>query len=329
MARGEAVLGRCLSAELPASAIDRLLCRLLAIAPSEADFERRGFPPTPARARLESAGAAFIAGYNEALVGRAPRALFAALSGLPAAERGFFAEGAAMGAAVRTMCLPWRNSLAPMLGALTERYVHLAHVGVGWAMARIPFARRILTPMLDPMLAPLAIDGRGFHDGYFHPAAIARGRRRPRGEPGRVYDQGVGRSLWFSGGADPERIAAAVGRLDAGRRDDLWAGAGLACVYAGGADQAAVERLMAKAGPALRWLRQGAAFAVGAHARAGVVPAEAATAAKRICGLAPEPLVRLVDDAFLAARGSDAPQPARYQGWRRRVADALDRRVPG
>jgi len=312
----------------PSFAIDRLLYPLLAIAPSEARFDRRGFLPTPASARLERAGVSFIAGYNRVLEAPAPQALLSTLSTFPVAERGFFAEGAAMGAAIRTMCPPWRNSLSPVLSALTENYVHLAHVGVGWAIARIPFARRILSPMLDPMLAPLAIDGRGFHDGYFHGAAIAAGRLRLRGEPGQVYDQGVGRSLWFSGGADPDRVAAAVEDLDADRREDLWAGVGLACVYAGGADEAAIERLVAKSGPALRWLRQGAAFAVCAHARAGAVPSEAAAAARRICGLTPDTLVRLVDDAFSNALRGDAPQPARYQGWRRRVADELDRRVP-
>lgn len=228
-----------------------------------------------------------------------------------------------MGAAMRAICVPWRNSLSPMLVALTESYVHLAHVGVGWAMARLPFARRRLMSMLDPMLAPLAIDGRGFHDGYFDSEAVAAGRRRVVGESGRNYDQGVGRSLWFSQGADPDRIAAVVERLDPGRHEDLWAGVGLACVYAGGADDASVERLIAKPGPALRWLRQGAAFAVGAHARAGVVPPEAAAAARRICGIEPDALVQLVDDAFAAASRKDAPQPARYQGWRGRVAAAL------
>jgi hypothetical protein len=308
------------------SAIDRLIFGLLAIAPSEARFERRGFLPTPASARLESAGAAFIAGYNEALGARAPQALLSTLSTLPVPGRGFFAEGAAMGAAIQTACLPWRNSLSPLLDALAGKYVHLAHVGVGWAMARIPFARRRLMAMLDPMLAPLAIDGRGFHDGYFHSVATVAGRRSLPGEPGQVYDQGVGRSLWFSRGADPDRVASAVEALDSNRRDDLWAGVGLACVYAGGADEAAVDRLMAKAGPASRWMRQGAAFAVGAHARAGAVPSEAAAAAQQICGLESDALVQLVDDAFEDALREESPQPARYQGWRRRVAASLDRR---
>lgn len=293
----------------------------------EAGFDRRDFPPSRAGPRLERAGTAFIAGYNEALRGCGAPALLSMQPALPVADRGFFAEGAAMGASVRTICLPWRNSLFPLLDALSKDYVHLAHVGVGWAMARLPFGRRRLMRMLDPMLAPLAIDGRGFHDGYFHSAAIMSGRRKVVGEAGSIYDQGVGRSLWFSQGADPDRIAVAIESLDAGRREDLWAGVGLACVYAGGVDEASVELLMAKAGPALRWLRQGAAFAVSAHARAGTVPPEAAAAAQYICGLPPDALVWLVDDAFSSALRENIPQPARYQGWRRRVAAAVDLRL--
>lgn len=323
MGREDAFLDTCLSAEPAESAVDRFVSRVLTIAPAEACFERRGFPPTSARARLESAGAAFIAGHNEAVRPRGPEALMAIVSALPAADRGFFAEGAAMGAAMQTACFPWRKSLPPMLEALTGHYAHLAHVGVGWAMARIPFARRRLMRMLDPMLAPLAIDGRGFHDGYFRSAAVAGGWRAVPGEAGRIYDQGIGRSLWFSQGADPARIAAVVDGIGVDRREDLWAGVGLACVYAGGAGEAAIDRLMAKAGPARRWMRQGAAFAIGAHARAGAVPAEATEAARRICGLEADDLVSLVDDAFEAASREDAPQPARYQSWRRRVAAGL------
>ncbi|MEA3012180.1 MAG: enediyne biosynthesis protein [Sphingomonadales bacterium] len=304
---------------------DGLLWRLLAISPSEASFARRGFAHTPARSRLEAAGSSFVDGYNRALRARSPLDPLADLALLPAQLRGFRAEGMAMGAAVRTGCAPWRDVLTPLLAALTERYVHLAHVGVGWAMARMPFARRRLARMLDPMLAPLALDGRGFHDGYFHPGAAAAARR-PAGAFGPVYDQGVGRSLWFSCGADPDRIAAVLQGVDPRRRDDLWAGLGLACVYAGGAGAADLDRLCVMAGRSLRWVRQGAAFAVGAHARAGTVPAEAEAAATRVCGAGAAMLVAAVDAAYAQALRDPVPQPGRYQAWRCRVAAALEQR---
>jgi len=303
-----------------------LLSWLLAISPSEASFARRGFANTAARPRLEAAAASFVAGYNRALGARCPLEPLADLPLMPAQLRGFRAEGMAMGAAVRTGCAPWRDVLTPLLAELTERYVHLAHVGVGWAMARMPFARRRLVKLLDPMLAPLALDGRGFHDGYFKARAAAAGALRPAGAIGPVYDQGVGRSLWFSCGADPDRIAAAVLGFDPPRRDDLWAGIGLACVYAGGAGAADIDRLGVAAGSSLRWMRQGAAFGLGAHARAGTVSAEAEAAATRLCGADAATLVATVDAAYAVALSDAMPQPGRYQAWRGRVATALDSR---
>jgi hypothetical protein len=266
-----------------------------------------------------------VAGHNIAALAADTDEILDALAARPSVERGFFAEGAAKGSAIRTICPPWRDTLAPLLAALRTHYVHLSHVGVGWAMARMPFARRALARRLDPMLAPLATDGLGFHDGYFRSTAVAGGWRRLRGTTGPVYDQGVGRSLWFSCGADPARIASVVASLEAARHDDLWAGVGLASVYAGGAGPSGIDQLKAAAGPSGRWLMQGAAFAVGAYARTGIVPREAEEAALRISGADPETLVALVDRALADARHHVGAQPAPYQCWRKHVADALAR----
>jgi hypothetical protein len=135
--------------------------------------------------------------------------------------------------------------------------MHLTHVGVGWALARLPFARRRLTRRLDPTLTPLAFDGWGFHNGYFRGAAATRERLPVRGEARHVYDQGLGRSLWFSCGADPYRIGAAVSRLPDERHADLWAGVGMACVYAGGSDASGIDEQTRLCGRHMRWLRHG------------------------------------------------------------------------
>lgn len=231
-----------------------------------------------------------------------------------------------MGAAVRTVCLPWRDTLSPLLADLHEHYAHLTHVGVGWALARLPFARRRLMRRLDPTIAPLGFDGWGFHDGYFHSDALALGRLSMEGEAGRIYDQGLGRSLWFSCGADPERIGVVIARLGEERRPDLWAGLGLACVYAGGSDAPGVDALARLSGDCIRWLRQGAAFAIGARARAGAVPAEAEATARQICGAEAETLTAIVAQSLIAVQCNSAPQPRPYQEWRRRVADAIEAR---
>ncbi len=301
---------------------DWIVSRLLGIDPGEALFSRRGFPATPAQPRLEAAGTAFVDGYNAALLPRSPAPVLDSLASRAPAQRGFFAEGAAMGAAVRTALTPWQDRLSPLLAALEAHYVHLSHVGVGWAMARLPFARRLLSKRLDPRLAPLAMDGRGFHDGYFHGAARAA-LRRPVAPWGPIYDQGLGRSLWFSCSADPARILAAIAAAPPDCHGDLWAGIGLASTYAGGTEEADVDQLAAASGEHLAWLRQGAAFALGAHARSGFIPEDSARRSARLCGIEPQLLVTLVDTEFAAVTGDRSLQPAPYQSWRRRVAAAL------
>jgi hypothetical protein len=300
----------------------RWIWPLAAISPGAASFERRGFVISAARPRLERSARIFVAGYASALASR-PDGVLAALAEVEFERRGFFAEGAAMGAAIASFLPPWRDRLAPLLSALEPNYVHLAHVGAGWAMGRLPFSRRWIERRLDPFLSPLAIDGRGFQDGFFGRRQVMR--RLGCGDASRVYDQGVGRFLWFSCGAEPEHIARATALFDPCRHADLWAGLGLAAVYAGGAQDEALDRLVASAGEACLWLRQGAAFAAAAHARAGAVPPAAADAALRLTRLAPGELIPVVAEAEAAARRRSLAPLAAYQAWRTSVARALER----
>jgi hypothetical protein len=263
-----------------------------------------------------------VQGCNSALAASSVEEVVEAVSSHPFRLRGFHAEGAAMGAAFRTLFLPGRRELPRLLAALAEKYVHLTHVGVGWAIARVPFARSVFERALDPGLAPLAIDGRGFHDGYF--ASPAEGFRSwaVGGDASAVYHQGIGRSLWFSTGADVERIATAIDAREERYHGDLWAGIGLASVYAGGVDPSSIGRLASRAGRNRTWLRQGAAFAIAAYARAGQVPDDAAANAQLITDARPEQLTDIVAACY-AAVDSRLPALHRYRLWREGIAVRL------
>src|SRR4051794_4517092 len=75
---------------------------LLSLPQNEALFETRGFHRSNSSAQLvlETVGRIFIGGYNAALTARDVNAVLQYVAGVPAAERGFAAEGATMGAAV-------------------------------------------------------------------------------------------------------------------------------------------------------------------------------------------------------------------------------------
>ncbi|WP_349369160.1 DUF1702 family protein [Salinarimonas sp.] len=304
------------------------LRRLAALDPREAEFARRGFPPCEpsAQGRLEAIGRAFIAGYGRALADANPPALlrFAEEDG---ARRGFVMEGAAMGAAIAD-ALSWRGArLGGLLAQAGPRYGYLLHVGAGWAMARLPWRRGVIRRALDPVHHWLADDGMGFHDLYFHHGRVLAGWRRVRGAgyAPRAYAQGLGRALWFLGGADPQAVRRLVAAMPQHERADLWSGVGLACAYAGGADPQALAALAATLpADARAGFRQGCAFAAEAHACAGPAPAHAAAVIRALLGAEPAAVAALVRAERARLDASAAGPTPPYERWRRAVQRRLD-----
>jgi hypothetical protein len=296
------------------------------ISPAETTFSRRGFRESDpqARRRLERVGEIFLHGYHCALEEAELPSLAGRLEQLEAEVRGFGFEGAAMALALLDQLAPWRRGrFAAFVAGPGAAHVYMAHVGAGWAMARLPWRRRRVQRSLrdlDPLLRWLAVDGYGFHEGYFDWRRSVERQAQPpglTGYAGHAFDQGLGRSLWFIEGADGERVAARVGAFPTARRPDLWSGAGLACAYAGGTTPEAVERLRAAAGPCRPCLAQGAAFAAQARQRAGNPSPSTELACEVFCGCtAAEAAAATQTD--LEGLPSGGIEPA-YETWRQRL----------
>jgi hypothetical protein len=144
---------------------------------------------------------------------------------------------------------------------------------------------------------------------------------------GRAVDQGIGRALWFGGGADPERVAALVVGFAAERRADLWSGVGLAATYAGGASREDLARLPALAGVLRAHLAQGAAFAAAARTIAGNVTTHTEVAARTLAGAPAGELAQLAlvhePEPPVGVRPDMSTSGDIYEGWRARVRAAL------
>jgi hypothetical protein len=196
----------------------------------------------------------------------------------------------------------------------------MVHVGAGWALARLH--RRLDRPPagLDPLLGWLALDGYGFHHGYFGRGSAVVHRRVPDGISGyaaRVFDQGLGRSLWFIEGADVGRIAATIAGFPVSRRADVWSGVGLACAYAGGVAERSIEELGERSGLDHPHVAQGAAFAAKARHRAGNPAAHTERACRILCGMSADEAAGLADRALIdLADGEGVPA---YEVWRGRI----------
>jgi hypothetical protein len=308
-----------------AAAASRLRRRLLGIDPEEADFSRRGFAMLPGpRRRLELVGRTFVRGYRAALDDDHPDALAAALRPVDAELTGFAYEGAAMGVALRDGLAPWRAPRLPALLAGPGRpHRYMVHVGAGWALARLRRRPRAIDS-LDPLLRWLALDGYGFHQGYFQPARFVAGSERPRGFSGyaaRAFDQGLGRSMWFVAAAQPDAIGRTIETFEQSRRPDLWSGVALAAAYAGGGGPETLEQIAARGRDHRSQIAQGAAFAAAAREHAGNPAAHTELACRLLTGLSAREAAGLTDAAALELP-DDGPEPS-YEVWRRRLRAAL------
>lgn len=304
------------------------ICHLLALSPTAASFEVRGFTPCDPirRQAFETIGKTFIAGYNAALQAEDSSDLISYVDNVRSDLRGFAAEGAAMGTAIAD-ALPFRQARLPQLISLFEsRFTYLVHVGAGWALARVPWRRHQILATLDPIHRWLALDGLGFHDCYFNHLTLLAGWRRERfGYAARCYEQGVGRALWFVCGGSVHQAQAAIRKLAPEHWIDLWSGLGLAMAYAGQSNESDFARALEFAGTERSCFAQGIAFACAARARAGHVPLHTQMAARAI-GFDAHTLANLVCEMREELPESERDQP-RYEIWRRSVSSAVSRRM--
>jgi enediyne biosynthesis protein E3 len=305
--------------------------RLFGLAPDEASFARRGFhaKDETARRRLEDVGRTFLVGYQAALEEDEADALARRLAQVPCETRGFAFEGAAMALSLLDLITPWkRDRWQSFTAGVGDPHIYMMHVGRGWALARLrwPVGRHL--KRLDPLLGWLAVDGYGFHEGYFKWRRYVDGHALPprlKNYERRVFDQGLGRSIWFVRGADAAAVVETLRGFEPARRPDLWSGVGLACTYAGGANREAMELLLAAAGEHRQQLAQGAAFAAKTRERAGNLNANTEEACRVFCGRTATEAAAVTDLALVGL--SDAGPLPSYEVWRRRIQAELTQEV--
>lgn len=219
--------------------------KLLAPPASEVTFLRRGFYAGDPQARdyLEQIGCWFLTGLEYGMTLPGENGITARLETVPWEYRGFAYEGASMALTILDGMLPaGGRRLDRFVAGPAAHQIYTAHVGAGWAMARLPRVLQSRVRPRDPLLRWLALDGYGFHEAYFRTPLVVARQRPPRLLPGwrgcahsaaHVVDQGIGRALWFVCGADTDRLADTIAGFAPGRRPDLWSGVGLAAAYAG------------------------------------------------------------------------------------------------
>jgi hypothetical protein len=251
---------------------------------------------------LETAVLAALEGYHATLESSELEELVPRLNKTPLELRGYAYEGAAMGLTGLDCMLPWKRRLQAYIAGPGSPHIYMVHIGAGEALALLrrkpePFIARLP----DRVLCWLVMDGYGFHKGFFFrrryvdeqtiPAHLSPYARR-------IFDQGLGRSLWFTCGANIDRIVATIATFPSTRQADMWVGIGVACAYVGGVDRRAIEALQAASAENRPQLALGVATVAKGRQRAGNPVAHTDLACEIVCGISSKRAARIVDIAF-------------------------------
>ena len=278
---------------------------------------------------LESVVLTALEGYHATLDSNKLEVLVPQLNKIPLEMRSYAYEGAAMGLTLFDFLPPWKNRLKAYIAGPGAPHIYMVHIGVGEALALFhrkpePFIAR----MEDRVICWLVMEGYGFNKGFF------AGRRyideqsiptylSPYGC--RIFDQGLGRSIWFLAGANVERIAATIAAFPFARQADLWVGIGVACTYVGGVDRATVEALEKASGPYKPYMAMGAAFVAKGRQLAGNPVPHTGLVCDVFWGLTADQAAAITTTAF-EDLPTDGPEPA-FEILQQRILAEFARRT--
>jgi hypothetical protein len=151
------------------------------------------------------------------------------------------------------------------------------YVGLGWAIAKSNFPFSTAVKKLDPKFYFRIADGCGYYDGSFKTRRTVVNKELPTYLPAAampMYDQGIGRSTWYTEKADIHKIHTRIETFATERHADLWRGVGIAVAYVGGCEDADLKKLFQYAAKNSFQLACGAALAARSRTMANTMTAD-------------------------------------------------------
>ncbi|HEY7418980.1 MAG TPA: DUF1702 family protein [Ktedonobacteraceae bacterium] len=237
--------------------------------------------------------------------------------------RGFAYEGVGLGFALFDVFLPWRRRLQAFVRGPGAPYIIPLYIGAGLALGRLHSRRpeRFMGRLENPAFHWMVVDGYGFYKGTFSSQRYLEEKAIPAhlsGYARRVFDQGLGRSIWFTADEQVDRASSIIATFPAVRRADLWSGAAFACAYAGSPlRRGTLEALHTVAGPYRLQLALAGALAAKRRYGFGHITPHTELACQVFCGLSGEMAAHIADNALedLPTAGAE---PA-HKTWRERI----------
>lgn len=232
---------------------------------------------------------------------------------------GVFLEGNAMGLALSDHLTPAKHKRWNTLRSEIEtRHPYEIHTALGMALGL--FGGKVeTTKSMTSLWQWFVVDGLGFQQGLLHPDKFIERRVRTRRslcvQGSKVFDQGLGRSIWFQAGGDVQRTCETVERFEKERQADLWVGVGVAVSHVGNLSQTSLTYLRARADKHAANFAIG--IAIGAHVRHlnGTGKEVADNACRIAAGVSAEEAAAIVENAVAAVSGSPTDDiHIRWQG---------------
>lgn len=304
------------------------LRRFLAKDPLESDLGRRRFHlrEGASRTAFTNAERSYVFGFNAVMSREVEK-----VEEIPAEQRPFGYEGAAAACTLLDLLTLTRGRrLHELLTGPAQHHRHAAYLGAGRAYALLRLRPVWGARRAHPLLRWLAVDGFGFQWSLTRADRMVGERTMPglltRAHCA-VFDQGLGRLLWYHDGASPDDVAARIGGYSPGRRADLWSGIGFAAAYTGGAETDELWCLAEHAGADgfRAHVAQGCAFAVAALLRSGTLPEHSARAVPILAGTCAEEAASWTDQALIAL-GHEAHTHEDFRRWQSQTRRSWARR---
>lgn len=164
----------------------------------------------------------------------------------------------------------WNNFLIKH-GALHGSQIH---VGLGWALSEMNVTDISILPSFTSTWRWRVLDGYGYHSGLFKRREAIRSQQVPPfiiQEDIHAFNQGIGRSLWYTSKGDIERLLRSLNLFDLNRQKGLWRGVGLATSYVGGVDKSTLNNFLNASGVFAPQLKCGIIMAIAARKKSGIL----------------------------------------------------------
>ncbi|MDZ8187172.1 MAG: DUF1702 family protein [Nostoc sp. ChiSLP02] len=186
-------------------------------------------------------------GYHAAIADEQPEAIVAKLNAIDSELLGFALEGVGIALTELNALKPQnQNRVEAFLEKTTAAYQTMVYLGVGLGLVRYKLPIELHLNAQNPVTSWPVIDGYAFNHGVYYWQDYIDGQALPvqlSGYACRVFDQGLGRSIWLVDCADVNRIAKTISAFPTTRQADLWGGIGYACASIGGAERSTLEAL--------------------------------------------------------------------------------------